>query len=167
VRARQATVVFRELREGAAHERERAGVSVSREMAERTGGGLSRGWVRGWWPEFTRTWVRPWRARGPGVRGGGRASSQLARALTRRPHWVEREKASELTGHGADRTGPHGGESGEGERRARDPPLTGGGRLSARAGAGARAAGPTWADMGQITVFLFPGTSNCFSIYFL
>jgi hypothetical protein len=65
-----------------------------------------------------------------------RANAQRASALTRRPHWAERQKANELTRHGADRTDPHGGESGEGERRARDPPLTG--------GAGAR----YWAGLG-------------------
>jgi hypothetical protein len=37
-----------------------------------------------------------------------RVSVQRARAPTRRPHWAERERA-----------GPHGSESGEGERRAR------------------------------------------------
>jgi hypothetical protein len=75
VRARRTAAVLRELRGGTTHERERARVSASGEMAERTGGDLSRGWARGWWPEFVRTWawmwVRPWRARGPVVRGGG------------------------------------------------------------------------------------------------
>jgi hypothetical protein len=71
VRERRAVAVFRELREGTAHERGRARVSASGEMAERTGGGLSRGWARGCWSEFARTWARPWRARRPGVRGGG------------------------------------------------------------------------------------------------
>jgi hypothetical protein len=79
---------------------------------------------------------------------------------------AEREKVSELTERDADRMGPYGGESGEGERRARDPPLTGEGRLSVRAGAGARAAGPAWADLCRIRIFLFPGISNCFSILF-
>jgi hypothetical protein len=69
-----------------------------------------------------------------------RASTRRARAPTRRPHWAEREKASELARRSADRMGPHGGESGEGEKRARDPLLIGGGRLSAWAGA--RAAVP-------------------------
>jgi hypothetical protein len=32
--------------------------------------------------------------------------------------------------------------------------------------AGGRAAGPAWADLGRIRVFLFPGISNCFSILF-
>jgi hypothetical protein len=31
---------------------------------------------------------------------------------------------------------------------------------------GGRAAGPAWADLGRIRVFLFPGISNCFSILF-
>jgi hypothetical protein len=65
------TAVLRELRGGTTHEPERAGVSASGEMAERTGGGLSRGWARGWWPEFVQMWVWPWWAHGPGVRGGG------------------------------------------------------------------------------------------------
>jgi hypothetical protein len=42
-----------------------------------------------------------------------------ARASTMWPHRAERERADELTERGANRTGPHGGESGEGGRRAR------------------------------------------------
>jgi hypothetical protein len=76
-------------------------------------------------------------------------NAQRARAPTRQPHWAEREKASELTGRSADKTGPHGGESGEGERRAR-----------------ARAAGLDWADLDRIRVFFFPRISNCFSTLF-
>jgi hypothetical protein len=76
-----------------------------------------------------------------------RASTRRARAPTRRPHWAEREKASELARRGADRMGPHGGESGEGEKRARGPLLIGGGRLSARARALLGRLGLTWAEM--------------------
>jgi hypothetical protein len=75
-RARREAAVFRELREGTTHERERAGVSASGKMAKWTRGGLSGGWARGWWPEFARTWAWPWRARGPGVRGGERADKR-------------------------------------------------------------------------------------------
>jgi hypothetical protein len=108
---------------------------------------------------------RDWQA-GPTEQRHRRASTQRAKAPTRRPHWTEREKANELAGHGADRMGPHGGESGEGEKRARGPLMIGGGRLSTWAGAGARSAGPAWADLGQNGVFLFPRISNCFSILF-
>jgi hypothetical protein len=97
------------------------------------------------------------RQAGPAEQQHRRASAQQARAPIRRPHWAERENASELTGRGADRTSPHVVESGEGGRRARDPPLT---------DAGARAAGPAWADLGRIRVFLFPGIFNCFFILF-
>jgi hypothetical protein len=74
------------------------------------------------------------------------------------------------TGHDADKAGPHGGREREGETCGREiDRLTGGGRLSARAGegTGARAPGPAWSDLGQNRVFLFPGISNAFSIYFI
>jgi hypothetical protein len=106
---------------------------------------------------------RDWQAR-PVEQRHRRASTRRARAPTRRPHWAEREKDNELAGRGTNRMCPHGGESGEGEKRARDPLLTGGGRLTARAGA--HATGPAWAYLGRIRVFLFPGISNCFSILF-
>jgi hypothetical protein len=66
-----------------------------------------------------------WRRRGgdwhmvPAEQWHRRTSAQWARAPTRRPHWAERERADELARRGADMTGPHGGESGEGGRRAR------------------------------------------------
>ena len=56
---------------------------------------------------------RDWQA-WPAEQRHRRTSAQRARALTRWPHWAERERADELAGRGADRTGPHGGESGEG-----------------------------------------------------
>jgi hypothetical protein len=69
---------------------------------------------------------RDWQA-GPAEQRHSRASTRRAKAPTRQPHWAEREKANELAGRGADGMGPHGGESGEGEKHARDPLLTGGG----------------------------------------
>jgi hypothetical protein len=56
---------------------------------------------------------------GPAEQRHIRTSAQRARAPTRRPHCVERERVDELARRSADRTGPHGGESGEGERWAR------------------------------------------------
>jgi hypothetical protein len=66
-----------------------------------------------------------WQA-GPTEQWHRRASTQQARAPTRRPHWAERERVSELAGHGTDRTVPHGGESGGGGERE-------GGRAGGRA----------------------------------
>jgi hypothetical protein len=57
---------------------------------------------------------------GPTEQRHRHASAQQARAPTRRPHWAEREKVGKLVGHGADRMGPHGDESGgEGKAGAR------------------------------------------------
>jgi hypothetical protein len=71
---------------------------------------------------------RNWQV-GPAEQRHRRASTRRARAPTRRPHWAEKEKASEQAGRGTDRMGPHGGESGEGEKRVRGPlPVSMGGR---------------------------------------
>jgi hypothetical protein len=61
---------------------------------------------------------RDWQA-GSAEQRHRRTSAQRARAPTRWPHWTKRERAGEKAGRGANRVGPHGGKSREGERRAR------------------------------------------------
>jgi hypothetical protein len=84
-----------------------------------------------------------------------RASAQRARVPTRRPHWAERERVVELAGRSADRTGPHGGESGEGGGRA---------RASGPTGPKGRNKGGSWASSVFLIYFRI---SNSFSFYFL
>jgi hypothetical protein len=82
----------------------------------------------------------------------------------RTPRDSER-KCARTEEYGAEKSAPLGSEREREKReRGRGTVLTGGDHLSERAGA--RESRPAWASWAELTFFLFPGISNCFSIYF-
>ena len=125
------------------------------------------------WPENERSWARPQR-RARVVRGGTVLTSEAHRSerVGERMGFCTDERGSQISkrGHarveefGADKSVPLGSER---EERRRGLAPIGGDHLSeegGRVGGGLR-----WAELGWLGRnggFLFPGISDCFSIYF-